>query len=117
MNAPVHTLTELFRQLGLPDDERGIMRFIVDHRLPDPAVSLADAPFWKASQAAFVRDELACDADWAEIVDILDVLLRGPKAGDPRAGGTITRTSAGARSRGSRRPRRAAARNLAGPAM
>jgi hypothetical protein len=81
MNAPVHTLAELFRQLGLPDDERGIMRFIGDHRLPDPAVSLADAPFWKASQAAFVRDELACDADWAEIVDMLDALLRGSTAG------------------------------------
>lgn len=77
MNAPVHSLSELFRQLGLPDDEPGIAQFIATHRLPDKTVALADAPFWKGYQAAFFREELARDADWAELVDSLDSRLRG----------------------------------------
>jgi hypothetical protein len=37
---------------------------------------LADAFFWTKSQAEFLRDEILDDADWAEVVDQLDVLLR-----------------------------------------
>jgi hypothetical protein len=37
---------------------------------------MADAFFWTKSQAEFLRDEILDDADWAEVVDQLDVLLR-----------------------------------------
>ena len=40
-------------------------------------VTLADAPFWSPAQASFLREELAEDADWAEVVDELNLRLRG----------------------------------------
>ena len=38
---------------------------------------LADAPFWDKAQAAFLREEITEDADWAEVVDQLNLMLRG----------------------------------------
>ncbi len=74
MESPLHSMTHLFAQLGLPADEAAIERFIATHPLPD-TVPLADAPFWSPAQAAFLRDELREDADWAEVVDQLNVRL------------------------------------------
>mgnify|MGYP006271880111 CR=1 FL=1 len=76
MEMTVHTMNDLFRQLGLPDDDRGIERFLLTHRLPRQSMLLAEARFWKPSQAAFLREALSDDADWAEIVDALDASLR-----------------------------------------
>ena len=39
-------------------------------------VALADAPCWTPAQAAFLREEILEDADWAEVVDQLDARLR-----------------------------------------
>ena len=76
MEAPIHRLSELFRQLGLPDDGPAIERFIVTHRPLAGTIRLADAPFWNAGQAQFLCEEIADDADWAELVDTLDNRLR-----------------------------------------
>jgi Protein of unknown function (DUF2789) len=76
MENPVHALSDLFRQLGLPDDAPAIERFIASHRPLAPRVALADAPFWNASQSGFLCEQIAADADWAEIVDMLDARLR-----------------------------------------
>jgi len=76
MESPVHILSELFRQLGLPDDGTSIERFIATHRPIDGSIRLADASFWSASQAQFLREEIGEDADWAEVVDALDSRLR-----------------------------------------
>lgn len=76
MDSPIHTLNDLFRQLGLPDDEPAIGQFIAAHRLQDGATLLADAVFWNGNQAVFLREALAGDADWAELVDGLDASLR-----------------------------------------
>ncbi|WP_043109001.1 DUF2789 domain-containing protein [endosymbiont of unidentified scaly snail isolate Monju] len=74
MEKPVYELASLFRQLGLPDGEEEMDRFIAEHRLaPDQAIEAA--PFWSSAQAAFLSEELAEDADWAEVVDGLNVLL------------------------------------------
>jgi hypothetical protein len=71
---PVHDLASLFRQLGLPDRAEEIDCFIAEHRLaPDQAIE--EAPFWNPAQAVFLREGLAEDADWAEVVDGLNVLL------------------------------------------
>ena len=76
METPFHDLKDLFEQLGLASDGPSIRAFIDAHRpLPD-AVKLAEAPFWSDSQATFIREELQEDADWAELVDRLDVALR-----------------------------------------
>lgn len=75
MEPTTHTLSDLFAQLGLDHDDASIDRFIAAHRpLPDGMV-LADAPFWTAAQAQFLREELRDDADWAALVDQLNVRL------------------------------------------
>ena len=71
-----HTLKDLFAQLGLPDTHAEIEGFIATHRPLADDVQLADAPFWTPSQASFLRDELDDDADWAELVDQLNLRLR-----------------------------------------
>ncbi len=76
MEPIVHPLSALFKQLGLPGDSDSIDRFIATHG-PLPAdVRLSDAPFWTPSQARFLREELQEDADWAEVVDQLNLMLR-----------------------------------------
>ena len=76
MESPVHALSDLFRQLGLPDDAASIEQFIATHRPLAPHVPLAEACCWSAAQAEFLREQLSADADWAEIVDSLDARLR-----------------------------------------
>jgi len=76
MESPDHSLPSLFKQLGLPDDSVSIDRFIATHSPLKPELHLADAFFWSESQADFLRGEILDDADWAEVVDQLDVLLR-----------------------------------------
>lgn len=68
-------MPDLFRQLGLPDGEADIRRFIDSHRPLAPDTALADAPFWSESQARFLREEIGEDADWAEVVDQLNLAL------------------------------------------
>ena len=75
MENAIHTLTDLFRQLGLPDDSASIEAFIASHRPLPHALPLAEAPFWTPSQAQFLREEITADADWAELVDTRNSLL------------------------------------------
>ncbi|POA81428.1 DUF2789 domain-containing protein [Pseudomonas protegens] len=81
MEAPTHSLPALFKQLGLADDPVSIERFIDTHSPLKPELHLADAFFWSESQADFLRTEVLDDADWAEVVDQLDVLLRKGRGG------------------------------------
>lgn len=76
MESPAHPLSALFTQLGLPSDAASIDRFVATHGPLPEHVRLADAPFWTSSQAAFLREELQEDADWAEVVDQLNLMLR-----------------------------------------
>ncbi|WP_148715900.1 DUF2789 domain-containing protein [Chitinolyticbacter meiyuanensis] len=74
MDTTPHTLTTLFAQLGLPMDKDGIEAFLASHSLP-AGQSLPDASFWNSSQASFLREALAADAEWAEDVDELAARL------------------------------------------
>ncbi|HEX7891272.1 MAG TPA: DUF2789 domain-containing protein [Ramlibacter sp.] len=76
MESSNHTLKDLFGQLGLPDSHGEIEGFISRHRPLAAGVRLADAPFWTPSQSSFLRDEIDEDADWAELVDQLNLRLR-----------------------------------------
>lgn len=76
MQRAIHDMPELFRQLGLPDDPRAIDDFIARHGAMDREASIADAPFWSASQRSFLRSATSDDADWAEVVDELSARLR-----------------------------------------
>ncbi len=76
MDTSIHDLETLFRQLGLPCGPADIERFIASHRPLPFALALHEAAFWTPAQADFLSDELAADADWAEVIDHLDALLR-----------------------------------------
>ena len=76
MNAAHHEFSDLFAQLGLPEDEAAIRDFIIANApLPDN-VRLEDAAWWTPAQARMLRESLAQDADWASVVDRLDVAFR-----------------------------------------
>ena len=77
MDQPIHQFSDLFAQLGLPNDEQAIQQFIITNSPLASDIELADAPFWTASQAAFLKEEKLEDADWAELVDQLNLALRG----------------------------------------
>ncbi len=76
MDTSTHNLTALFAQLGLPNSEEEIERFIDSHRDLGRSESLDEASFWNAAQSAFLREAIQEDSDWAEIVDQLDARLR-----------------------------------------
>jgi hypothetical protein len=71
----IHRLSDLFRQLGLPDEPAAMEAFIASHRPLPQGISLADAKFWTPSQAQFLREEISEDADWAELVDTFALFL------------------------------------------
>jgi hypothetical protein len=75
MESTIHTLNNLFEQLGLPSDDIAIENFINSHSHLDTGLTLSEAPFWTPSQAAFLREEILKDADWAEVIDQLNVRL------------------------------------------
>jgi hypothetical protein len=76
MDFETHHMQDLFRQLGLPSARAEIERFVEAHRPLADGVELADAPFWSPSQAQFLREEIDEDADWAEVIDQLNLMLR-----------------------------------------
>lgn len=76
MDTSQHSLSTLFAQLGLSSDPASIDHFIAEHAPLDPTVNVADAKFWAPAQASFLRQQLADDADWAELVDELSLKLR-----------------------------------------
>lgn len=78
MDTSAHTIETLFRQLGLPDRPDEIQSFIAEHKCASrDDTPLCELPFWSSSQAEFLGMALAEDADWCEVVDQLDALLRG----------------------------------------
>jgi hypothetical protein len=75
MDQTVHPFSELFAQLGLASDEASIRAFIAEHApLPDD-MRLEEAPFWSDAQSQLLREERVDDADWAPVVDQLNLAL------------------------------------------
>lgn len=73
----VPTLTCLFRQLGLPEDEQSIDFFIKTHRpLVKKESELWEASFWSAGQSEFLRSAFEEDSEWARAFDELNARLR-----------------------------------------
>ena len=71
-----HTLPELFKQLGLASDGKSIALFLESHRPLSASTRLEDAVFWTPGQSHFLKEQLANDADWAGLVDQLNLALR-----------------------------------------
>ena len=75
MDMTQHTMENLFMQLGLESNEAAIEQFMASHTLQEDA-KLENSSFWSPSQSAFIKECLASDSDWAEVVDQLNVQLR-----------------------------------------
>jgi AraC-like DNA-binding protein len=78
MHTTAYSLSTLFAQLGLADSDSAIEQFIRQHGSLPSRYRLWEAPCWNTGQAALLREELANDADWAEVIDQLNILLRKP---------------------------------------
>lgn len=76
MEAQLHTMSNLFAQLGLPSEELAVEYFIASHRPLENAIPLYRAPFWSAAQRDFLKKEIIEDADWASVIDELNGRLR-----------------------------------------
>ena len=75
MEMAFHRFPELFAQLGLEADFESIRSFITTHAPLPGDLRLEDAPFWTPAQARLLREALIVDADWAEVVDRLNLAL------------------------------------------
>ncbi|WP_461516446.1 DUF2789 domain-containing protein [Porticoccus sp.] len=76
MDIDIHTLSDLFDQLGLPSTHRAVEQFVATHKpLPDEML-LHEAEFWSEAQRTFLMEAIMDDSDWAEQVDQLNALLR-----------------------------------------
>ncbi len=80
MERNFHPFHELFEQLGLPSDAAAIQAFIARHRPLPHDIPLHEAPFWTPAQAAFLKEAIESDSDWAEVVDALNAALRDAPA-------------------------------------
>ncbi|MGS2719020.1 DUF2789 domain-containing protein [Paraglaciecola aestuariivivens] len=76
MYSPIHTINALFEQLGLDSSDQAIEAFIAKHSPLPAQTKLYQAEFWNSSQQSFLQQMKEEDADWAEIVDQLDAMLR-----------------------------------------
>ncbi|PHS73779.1 MAG: hypothetical protein COB22_00820 [Cycloclasticus sp.] len=76
METPIHSITSLFDQLGLDSTDKAIRDFISRNKPLPQRVELCQASFWSASQASFLKQVKNEDADWTEIADQLDAMLR-----------------------------------------
>jgi hypothetical protein len=74
----IHNLNSLFKQLGLDSSNKAIEDFIYKNKPLPGNVILHNAEFWNESQAAFLKEAIEEDSDWAEVVDELNALLRKP---------------------------------------
>jgi len=72
----IPSMTRLFDQLGLGSAPQFIEAFIASHKPLPETIALADAPFWSASQAEFLRCEVDADTDWAIVIERLNAALR-----------------------------------------
>lgn len=77
METEQHSLSTLFAQLGLPDDEQAIADFVQQHQLA-AMTPIWEAPFWNSAQARFLHESLKQNAEWCEIIDELNILLHRP---------------------------------------
>ncbi|KAE8176145.1 DUF2789 family protein [Photobacterium carnosum] len=75
MEAFNHNLANLFSQLGLDNSTESIEYFLQTHQL-EQQQKLSEAPFFTFAQHQFINEAQQQDADWCEVIDQLDTLLR-----------------------------------------
>ncbi|AZG72703.1 DUF2789 domain-containing protein [Shewanella livingstonensis] len=75
MDTTSNDLSHLFKQLGLADNQQGIDDFVKQNKL-DKHTLIVDADCWNSGQKAFLKEALLEDAQWSEVIDQLDVMMR-----------------------------------------
>ena len=75
MDTTSNDLSHLFKQLGLPNNQENINDFVSKNKL-DKHTLMIDADCWNSSQKAFLKEALSEDAQWTEVIDQLDVMMR-----------------------------------------
>ncbi|MCL1114145.1 MULTISPECIES: DUF2789 domain-containing protein [Shewanella] len=75
MDTTENDLSHLFQQLGLGHTQQEIDNFVSNHKLSKD-ILLIDADCWNKSQRAFIKEALSEDAQWSEVIDQLDVMMR-----------------------------------------
>lgn len=75
MERSLHTMANLFAQLGQANDTKAIAQFIEAHRAMPGEIQLHEAEFWNPSQARFLRAAINDDADWAGVAENLNSAL------------------------------------------
>ena len=76
MELAEHSINTLFEQLGLDHSDEAIEAFVSEHKPLPHDILLHEASIWTPAQAAFLKEALEEDADWAIAVDSLDAMLR-----------------------------------------
>jgi hypothetical protein len=76
MYSPIHSIHSLFDQLGLASTDEAINAFVAKNGVLPGDVKLHQADFWNEAQKTFLQQMIIEDADWAEVIDELDVKLR-----------------------------------------
>lgn len=84
MELPNKDLGTLFAQLGLPSDPASIDEFIATHRPLPNHMKVSEAPFWSEAQGSFLKEQLLDDAEWAPVVDELNVRLHEQASDAPQ---------------------------------
>ena len=74
MTEHIYAISTLFEQLGLSGRQEDVDAFIDSHQLAGD-VPLTEAVFWTPAQAGFLKEGLATDSNWAEVIDELNVRL------------------------------------------
>lgn len=75
MEKNTHNMSNLFAQLGEPNDDVAIAKFIEAHKPLPGDMQLHEATFWSSAQAKFLREAICDDADWAAVTDNLNARL------------------------------------------
>lgn len=78
MGTTQHLFSDLFAQLGLPNDDQSIAQFLIEHTTKEKDFRLPDLSFWSPSQAAFLKESLVQDSEWSGLADQLSSALRAP---------------------------------------
>lgn len=75
---PAKTMSELFKQLGLSDDQTSIDLFISQHDGACRHCGLVQAPIWSESQRSFLHEAVAQDSEWSMTAEALMAALSRP---------------------------------------
>jgi len=75
MEANIHSMANLFAQLGLSTEPTDINNFITARRPLGTGITIDCAPFWTEAQKTFLKEEIFFDADWVGVVDELNARL------------------------------------------